>query len=69
MGDELYVTGSDAPPRGHVRTGGDHRIAMAFAVLGTVPGGNISIDDSGCAAVSYPGFTAALGALARRRAS
>ncbi|MDX2193090.1 MAG: 3-phosphoshikimate 1-carboxyvinyltransferase [Gemmatimonadales bacterium] len=56
QGDDLLVTGTDAPPVGPVRTAGDHRIAMAFAVLGTVPGARIRVDDPACAAVSFPGF-------------
>ncbi len=59
-GNTLIVEGSDHPPRGRVRTDGDHRIAMAFAVLGTVPGARIVVDDPDCAAVSFPGFDAAL---------
>jgi 3-phosphoshikimate 1-carboxyvinyltransferase len=39
-----------------VRTAADHRIAMAFAVLGTLPGARIAIDDMACAAVSFPRF-------------
>ena len=42
VGDDLVVEGSDAVPRGKVRTAADHRLAMAFAVLGTVPGARIS---------------------------
>jgi 3-phosphoshikimate 1-carboxyvinyltransferase len=30
LGDDLFVTGTDKPPRGKVITEGDHRIAMAF---------------------------------------
>jgi len=37
-GDDIFVSGGDQPPRGMVRTAGDHRIAMAFAILGTIPG-------------------------------
>lgn len=55
-GDDLYVEGVDAPPRGRVRTAADHRIAMAFAVLGTLPGARVAVDDMACAAVSFPGF-------------
>jgi 5-enolpyruvylshikimate-3-phosphate synthase len=29
---------------------------MAFAVLGTLPGARIAIDDMACAAVSFPRF-------------
>jgi 3-phosphoshikimate 1-carboxyvinyltransferase len=68
QGDDLHVAGGDAPPRGSVRTAGDHRLAMAFAVLGTLPGARIRIDDLACAAVSFPGFPAALKTVARRAA-
>ena len=56
VGDDLHVEGGDRPPSGRVRTEGDHRIAMAFAVLGTVPGARVRVDDLECSAVSYPGF-------------
>lgn len=58
--DTLVVTGSDRPPRGRIRTEGDHRIAMAFAVLGTLKGARIQVDDLACAAVSFPGFSEVL---------
>ena len=64
-GDDLHVTGGDAPPRGPVRTAADHRLAMAFAVLGTLPGARVRIDDMACAAVSFPGFPATLRAAGR----
>lgn len=67
-GDDLVVEGSAAVPRGRVRTAGDHRLAMAFAVLGTVPGAAIRIDDARCADVSFPGFAAALRSIRARRA-
>ena len=54
--DTLRVTGTDRPLRGRVETAGDHRLAMAFAVLGTAPGGELELDDAGCVAVSYPAF-------------
>ena len=54
--DGLIVTGSNAPLRGRVTTHGDHRIAMAFGVLGALPGNEIEIDDPACVEVSYPNF-------------
>ncbi|MBA3444943.1 MAG: 3-phosphoshikimate 1-carboxyvinyltransferase [Gemmatimonadales bacterium] len=60
VGDDLVIEGTDRLPRGKVRTAADHRLAMAFAVLGTVTGARISIDDMACAAVSFPGFTETL---------
>jgi 3-phosphoshikimate 1-carboxyvinyltransferase len=57
QGEDLVVGGGHgAPPRGRVRTAGDHRLAMAFGVLGTLPGARVGIDDRACAAVSFPGF-------------
>jgi len=55
-GDDLHVEGVQSPPRGSVRTAADHRVAMAFAVLATLPGARVAIDDMACAAVSFPGF-------------
>ena len=60
QGEDLLVAGTDRPPRGRVRTAHDHRIAMAFGVLGTVPGAKIAVDDRACAGVSFPGFWEAL---------
>jgi 3-phosphoshikimate 1-carboxyvinyltransferase len=54
--DGFVVRGSDRPLRGTVRTGGDHRIAMAFGVLGAVPGNVVTVDDPSCVGVSWPTF-------------
>ena len=56
----MRIRGSDRPLRGTVVTHGDHRLAMAFGVLGAAPGNEIEIDDRDCVAVSYPGFWADL---------
>jgi len=64
--DGLEVEGTDAPLVGRIRTRGDHRIAMAFGVLGVVGSNHIEVDDRGAAAVSFPGFWDLLGRLARR---
>lgn len=63
IGDDLHVRGHDFPPRGRVVTEGDHRLAMAFAVLGTVPGASLRVDDMACAAVSFPNFPQMLRAI------
>jgi 3-phosphoshikimate 1-carboxyvinyltransferase len=68
QGDDLHVEGVDTPPRGRVRSAGDHRIAMAFAVLGTLPGAKVAIDDMACAAVSFPGFPETLRRVRARSA-
>jgi 3-phosphoshikimate 1-carboxyvinyltransferase len=56
MEDGLEIQGTDRPLTGSVRAFGDHRIAMAFGVLGAQPGNEIEIDDRDVAAVSFPGF-------------
>jgi 3-phosphoshikimate 1-carboxyvinyltransferase len=67
VGEDLHVTGSHAPPRGQVATEGDHRLAMAFAVLGTVPGARIKVDNMACAGVSFPGFPQMLRSIGKGR--
>ncbi len=67
VGDDLHVTGNDLVPRGKVVTQADHRIAMAFAVLGTVPGGKVKVDNMACAAVSFPGFPAMLKSIRAKK--
>jgi 3-phosphoshikimate 1-carboxyvinyltransferase len=41
---------------GSVETHGDHRIAMAFAIAGTVADGTVTIRDCANVATSFPGF-------------
>ncbi len=55
-GNDLHVRGSDGPPRGRVDTAGDHRLAMAFAVLGTLPGADVRLSERASVAISYPEF-------------
>lgn len=62
-GNTLTVQGGTAPPAGLVTTAGDHRLAMAFAVLGTLPGARVRVDNPDCVAVSFPGFFDSLRAL------
>jgi 3-phosphoshikimate 1-carboxyvinyltransferase len=54
--DGLAVVGRHGPLSGRVTTHGDHRLAMAFGVLGALPGSAIEIDDPDCVNVSFPGF-------------
>jgi 5-enolpyruvylshikimate-3-phosphate synthase len=39
---------------------------MAFAVMGTLPGARIRIDDLGCAVVSFPNFSKTLRGIGKR---
>ena len=41
---------------GRIETHGDHRIAMAFGVLGALPDNEIDIVGPECVSVSYPSF-------------
>jgi len=66
--DGLVVVGSEHPLQGKVRTYGDHRIAMAFGVLGALPGNRLAVDDPGAANVSFPGFWEILRRVAREEA-
>jgi 3-phosphoshikimate 1-carboxyvinyltransferase len=54
--DGFIVQGTEEPLRGTVRTYHDHRIAMAFAVLGALPGNRIAVEDREVVDVSFPGF-------------
>jgi 3-phosphoshikimate 1-carboxyvinyltransferase len=65
--DGLDVEGTDRPLRGRVRTRGDHRIAMAFGILGAIDGNDIEVDDRAAADVSFPGFWALLDRLVAAR--
>lgn len=56
LSDGMRIIGSQASLSGNVVTHGDHRLAMAFGILGAIPGNRITIDDPGCVSVSYPTF-------------
>ncbi len=58
--DGLVIEGG-RPLRGaRVRSRGDHRIAMAFAIAALAAAGNTEIDDGECASVSFPEFWSVL---------
>jgi 3-phosphoshikimate 1-carboxyvinyltransferase len=61
--DGFVVRGSAPTLRGRVVTHADHRMAMAFGILGALPGNEIEIDDRECVAVSYPAFWSDLSAV------
>ena len=64
--DGFAVLPGSAPTGARVRTYDDHRIAMAFSVLGLVVPG-IQIENPGCVAKTFPGFYEALSALRPER--
>ncbi|MYH53215.1 MAG: 3-phosphoshikimate 1-carboxyvinyltransferase, partial [Gemmatimonadetes bacterium] len=65
--DGLEIEGTDRPLSGLVESFHDHRIAMAFGVLGATPGCDARVDDPGVTDVSFPGFWSLLAGLGDRR--
>jgi 3-phosphoshikimate 1-carboxyvinyltransferase len=67
-GDNLIVDGNGAAPRGGgvIATHLDHRMAMAFLVLGLASRDPVSIDDSRPIATSFPNFLPLMHALGAR---
>jgi 3-phosphoshikimate 1-carboxyvinyltransferase len=66
-GNDLHVEGTDKPPRGKVDTAKDHRLAMAFAVLGTVDAADVKLSEKKSVAISYPSFFEDLDRVGARR--
>jgi 3-phosphoshikimate 1-carboxyvinyltransferase len=66
LDDGLEISGTDKPLRGDVDAMGDHRIAMAFGVLGALRGNEIRVRGREVADVSFPGFWDLLAKLAGR---
>jgi len=54
--DGLAIPGRQRLHGGVIKSYGDHRIAMAFAVAGLVAAGETQIEGAECASVSFPGF-------------
>ncbi len=64
QGDTLIVRGMERLPGGGVvETQMDHRIAMAFAVLGLASEREVRIDDTAMIDTSFPGFAALMRGL------
>lgn len=61
--DGFRIPGKQKIRGGQVKTYGDHRIAMAFAVAGLISEEGVSLDDPDCAAVSFPAFYKCLDSL------
>lgn len=69
-GDTLIVHGTGAVPDGGatVPVDLDHRIAMAFLVLGTATPEPVAVDDAAAIGTSFPGFVKLMNGLGARMA-
>lgn len=54
--DGLVIEGTGRSLSGRIEVRSDHRIAMAFGVLGALAGSSIDVDAPEAVEVSYPGF-------------
>jgi 3-phosphoshikimate 1-carboxyvinyltransferase len=61
--DGFAIAGSQKLRGGFVQPHGDHRIAMAASIAALIAEGECSLDDPGCASVSYPAFYSTLAQL------
>jgi 3-phosphoshikimate 1-carboxyvinyltransferase len=59
-GDCIRVGGGGFTRGGRIESGGDHRIAMAFAVAGLAAPEPVTVGDAGWIETSFPGFAATL---------
>jgi len=58
--DGFDVTGGTPLHGAHVASGGDHRLAMSFAIAALGASSPVTIEDAGCVAISHPSFFADL---------
>ncbi len=65
IGDDLLIdpTNNFSPIKNNIKTDCDHRIAMAFAIMGTKLGLNLNINDSEYIKTSFPDFVSVLNSL------
>lgn len=63
--DGLVVRGPATFRGAHIVTQGDHRMAMAFGVLGVLAGVSVAIDNPDCVNVSFPSFWSELERVTR----
>ena len=63
--DKMIIFGKGMPPSGgaHVLSNMDHRIAMAFLILGMVTEKPVVVDDASYIHTSFPGFVTAMNRL------
>jgi 3-phosphoshikimate 1-carboxyvinyltransferase len=62
--DGLRIEGGARLTGAVVRSGGDHRMAMALVIAGLLADGETVVEDTDCIATSFPGFLNAVNDLA-----
>ena len=67
--DGMEITGGKPLRAATIDSGGDHRIAMAFAIAGLFADGETVIKNTECVNTSYPGFSHHLDAVRHERSS
>jgi 3-phosphoshikimate 1-carboxyvinyltransferase len=65
--DGMEITGGKPLHAAMIDSGGDHRIAMAFAIAGLFAEGETIINNTECVNTSYPGFSHHLDAIRHER--
>jgi 3-phosphoshikimate 1-carboxyvinyltransferase len=58
--DGMTIQGGNRLQSGAVKSYGDHRIAMSFAIAGLASENGVEIDDAACVDISFPSFFALL---------
>jgi 3-phosphoshikimate 1-carboxyvinyltransferase len=54
--DAMTIHGGQRFAGGAVKSHGDHRVAMSFAIAGLLSVGGVEIDDAQCVDISFPSF-------------
>jgi 3-phosphoshikimate 1-carboxyvinyltransferase len=67
--DGMEITGGKPLHAATIDSGGDHRIAMAFAIAGLFADGETIIKNTECVNTSYPGFSHHLDAIRHERSA
>lgn len=67
--DGMEITGGKPLHAATIDSGGDHRIAMAFAIAGLFADGETVIKNTECVNTSYPGFSHHLDAVRHERSA
>jgi 3-phosphoshikimate 1-carboxyvinyltransferase len=55
-GDDVYIKGPVRLKAARLKSFGDHRTAMSFAIAGLVAQGETVVEDTNCILTSFPNF-------------